>query len=201
MPEFWTTGDDKNWVHDLNVDFFSTEYVWLGRKGCKAYEYGQKSVKGFATQRLLSNYLADGGDPVVQDSSSPRLGHPLLSNVDDYQGDSPLVNAIPSTVFVDADGNFSIHPPRPTTLGHEKYDGISDQFLAQKGSQDFSVNDELPSRPTRSSKFKKQTIVISDDEDEKEELPIPKVVASSHTVNKKPDAEQLSKPLKTNESA
>ena len=152
----------------------------------------------------MFDYFADGEDPVGQDTSSPRLGQPLLSNLCDHQGDRPIVNAsdkMPSTVFVDSDGNLSIHPPWPTTLGNKRSASILNQVLSQKGSHDASVNDEIPSQPKRSSRFKTQTIVISDDEDEMEEPLIPEVVVSGHTINKRPDAEQLSKPLKTNESA
>jgi hypothetical protein len=120
----------------------------------------------------------------------------------DHQDRSASVGApdtIPSAVFLDPDGNFSIFPPRPTDFDHEKTVNTSDNFLSRKDQREPSEADEIVSQPKRRSKTKTQTIVISDDEDADEPLPNPEVGTLKQKMGKtekRPDSTQSLKASK-----
>ena len=137
-------------------------------------------------------------------TSSPGPVHSMASNVEDYQDTNGVVGEssdnLPSTVFLDPNGNFSIHPPLATNLDHAQNETAPKKVLSRKPQPD-SEDEGIPFQPKRNTKSKTHTIIISDDEDEFP--PNPEVGASkkkTSNTTKKSDAAQLPKVLKTDDT-
>jgi hypothetical protein len=97
-----------------------------------------------------------------------------------------LSNDLPSTIFVHPNGFFSLHPPRPTDLDKAQTKTAPNK---RKHQQEASEEEDIPLKPKRTSKSKTQTIILSDDEDDR-----PEVAASKKKMGNKVNAEQLPLP-------
>jgi hypothetical protein len=119
----------------------------LAGKSCEADQYGQTSVAQVLLPLCTSlNYIPDGDtDPVERDkcsTSSPQAEPSTSLDLPDHQDPSASVGApdkIPSTVFLDLNGNFSIFPPRPADFDHEETVTTTDNLRIS----------EIPSKPTK----------------------------------------------------
>jgi len=110
----------------------------------------------------------------------------MASNVDDHQVTNDVVGEssdnLPNTVFLDPNGNFSIHPPRATDQTE-----IAPKKVLSRKQQPNSEDEEICFQP------KRNTIILSDDEDER-----PPRAPKKKTM--KSDAAQLPKFLETDDT-
>jgi hypothetical protein len=91
----------------------------------------------------------------------------MSSNVDDHRDPIAFVGEqsdnLPSAVFLDPNGNFSLDPPRPTDLDNAQTETAPKNIFSRK-QQAADDDEEIPSQPKRKFKSKNHNIIMSDDE-------------------------------------
>ena len=136
------------------------------------------------------------------DTSSPRSDRepsPLFGG-----GDHELLeissDELPNAVFLDKDGNFSIHPPQKS-INRVLTDGVEDQKNVTiaprppaKVKQDLPSQDEVVSQPKpRRGHSKLRTVILSDDDDVLVK-PKSKAVEEDVIIERKYDEKERDKP-------